>query len=102
MKLKLSLAKKSVKSAKKVKKATTFRVSVEYAAISGVGNVDYDSATGKWGFFSEGHWQYLPPAVQQRCEALADILEERYGSSGYPESCEPYINFKTRTEVWNK
>jgi hypothetical protein len=101
MKLKLFLAKKSAtKSFKKAPMRKSVSVSVEYATISGIGDVDYDSKTDKWGFFSKGRWQYLPAKVQSKCESLADMLEERYGSSGYPESCEPYINFKTRIESW--
>ena len=101
MKLKLFLAKKSEKkSIKKAPMSKRVSVSVEYATISGIGDVDYDSKTDKWGFFSKGRWLYLPAKVQSKCESLADMLEERYGSSGYPESCEPYINFKTRIESW--
>jgi hypothetical protein len=102
MKLKLSLAKKSAKKSatKSAPTRKSVSVSVEYAFISGVGDVDYDSKTDKWGFFSKGRWQYLPAKVQSKCESLADMLYEQYGSSGYPESCEPYINFKTRKETW--
>ncbi|MHA2061031.1 MAG: hypothetical protein ACW963_01895 [Candidatus Sifarchaeia archaeon] len=104
--MKLNLAKITKKSSKKSQKIQPMpqlkrTVQVEYATISGgVGNVDYDTASGKWGFYSKGRWQYLPPVVQQRCEDLAEVIEERYGSSGYPEGCEPHINFKIRDETW--
>ena len=101
MKLKLKINKKSKSENKKEKKADKKlnKILISYATICGIGDVDYDETSEKWGFFSKGRWIYLPDNVQGRCCDLAEKITERYNSSGYPEEC-CIIVFKTRYESW--